>query len=209
MAFDPVPPRPRHAEENCSISLGQYERKFPPADLLEESESSADEEISSDSDVSIEELANEYFHISLDDDPEKLSELRASSTRSSVNVSTESTDNRVTPTEAKAELKVANEFAERFKGIGHRKIAPQALRAYSLWHEQGFDIPTIAGILRKPPILNWTVVSYLCDALCHLPDHMRSPPERLLDCTKEYQYLPYFKAHRDLLESARLEISNR
>jgi len=43
---------------------------------------------------------------------------------------------------------------------------PSQLRAYYLWHECKYDVPSVAGILRDPPLGLSTVVAYVCGAIC-------------------------------------------
>lgn len=45
------------------------------------------------------------------------------------------------------------------------KAKPAALRAYSLWHCQSYDIQAVASLLREPPLQATTVASYVLEAL--------------------------------------------
>jgi hypothetical protein len=44
-------------------------------------------------------------------------------------------------------------------------VSQPQLRAYHLWHHQGFDLKETAALLRKEPLALSTVVSYIAEAL--------------------------------------------
>ncbi|KAK4541599.1 hypothetical protein LTR36_007896 [Oleoguttula mirabilis] len=45
------------------------------------------------------------------------------------------------------------------------KCGPATLRAWHLWHEQGFDIKGVASLVRDPPLASVTVASYILQAV--------------------------------------------
>lgn len=49
-----------------------------------------------------------------------------------------------------------------------RKLSatPSQLRAYYLWHDCKYDVSSVAGILRNPPLGLTTIVAYVCGAIC-------------------------------------------
>ena len=100
------------------------------------------------------------------------------------------------------ELARAKEFIDSYEASGNPTISPRALRAYSLWHQQGLDIPIIAGIWRTPPILHRTVLGYLCDALSSLPLEFQCPPGKITSFTTVYGFRPYTRSHKDLIAKA-------
>lgn len=102
------------------------------------------------------------------------------------------------------ELELAIQFASTFSPQPNGRIAPQALRAYSLWHEQGLSISKAASVLRKPPIHDWTVITYVCDAISI--GKLNFEPRRVIEFASEYSYQPFIKAHRDLFERARVQV---
>ena len=218
-AFNPAPPRPAHAELNLAISLGDQERSKQPVELLEDGDESGDTESISSSDISIEELAREYFHVSLNDDaqvkPNVITEptsifSEAQSSKSSLPLSTPvstpgSKDGLLSAKLTRPlELAIADEFAATFRPPPNRRVAPQALRAYSLWHQQGLSVPEVATILRQPPIQDRTVITYVCDAISI--GNLNFEPARIIELTSEHGFRPVIKIHRDLVERARKEI---
>ena len=218
-AFDPVPPRPAHAELNLAISLGNQDWPRQPVELLEDTDESDDPESVSSSDMSIEELAREYFHVSLKDDaqvrPRVMKEpastsSEARSPQSSSVLSTseplQSPKNVILSSNNvySMELEIANQFVAAFRPLPNRRVAPQALRAYSLWQEQGLSVPEVATILRQPPVQTSTVISYLCDAINI--GNLKFEPAKILGLTSDYGFRPFVKSHKDLFERARKEV---
>ena len=211
-SFDPVPPRPAHAELNLAISLGDQLRPREPIEGLDDGDESSNSESVSSSDISMEELAREYFHVSLDDSVQVKPKSGSLSAKNNCKVpSTSRTSTACTneelPTKviSSPELELANQFVSTFSLPPNRRVAPQALRAYSLWHEQGLSIPEIASILRQPPIQGRTVITYLCDAISN--GNLSFEPSKLMRFQSEFSYQPYIKAHKDLFERARREAS--
>ena len=226
LALDPIPPRPAHAELNLAISLGEYARRDDPTELI--CDDTSETGSVSSSELSVEELARDYFHVSLDNDSPVNRNLRKTTRSSGVSYptllgspSSDSTRDGSTSTSQSGsraieqdrsiyaeELQKANEFADCHKSSG-KAAGPQALRAYSLWHEQGLEVPVVATILRNPPIQNRTVINYLCDAICHVPENLKCPPERILSAAAEHQYQPFLKAHRDLFARATSQVNRQ
>ena len=218
-SFNPIPPRPAHAELNLAISLGDQLRLKQPVEFLDDGNESSDAESVSSSDISVEELAREYFHVSLDDINQvkprlgkrpatTFSKEQSSGTTPILSTLHSSTAFMVEELPKKVisspELELANQFVTTFSQPPNKRIAPQALRAYSLWHEQGLSVPKVAAILRQPPIQDRTVITYLCDAISI--GNLKCEPTKILRFASEYSYQPFIKAHKDLFERARKEV---
>ena len=213
-ALDPIPPRPAHAELNLPISVGDTGQNSIQSEQREDEENFNDTQSTPSSDLSIEELAREYFHISINDAQVNSKQSNESllrsvgvqrsqltSVRPAQDVLTNSKDE--TPTESfnSPEIEIANQFAANFRPSANRRVAPQALRAYSLWQHQGLSIPEVAARLRKPPIQHSTVITYLCDAICL--GNLMYEPMKILEFSSEYTWRPFIQGHRDLLDKAR------
>ena len=217
--FSPVPPRPAHAELNLAISLGDQARPTQPIDCSEDGGASDDSASVSSSEISIEELARDYFHVSSDDSTQVKSRtteclatggntMQTPRTNSIPSISQSSNARSIEEMRknlvGSPELELANEFASTFSPQSNRRVGPQALRAYSLWHKQGLNIPAIASILRQPPIQDRTVITYICDAISI--ERLNFEAGKVLEFTTQYSYQPFIKAHKDLFERARKEV---
>ncbi len=215
-SFDPIPPRPAHAELNVAISLGDDDQNNNRVEQREDEEEFDDNQPVSNTDISLEELSREYFHVSLSDDVQKNAKSIDESLLSSGEVQPSQLTSVVpapeVPTNSKGgtlyteginslELEIANQFVAAFRPPQNRRVAPQALRAYSLWHDQGLTIPEVATRLRKPPIQHSTVISYLCDAI--YLGNLDYEPEKVLELSSDYNWRPFVKAHRYLFDRAR------
>ena len=164
-ALVPMPPCPAHAELNLPIRLADG-RTVVGVD--EASESCETSNISSN--ISVEELASGLERMDIQQQSRK---SPVSPPRYSV-----APPRRQAPSERpsdlpfSAEVSLANEWINQYRSssitqsdTGVSKARPSELRAYALWHEQGLDVPTIAGLLRKPPLQNSTVASYVIKAI--------------------------------------------
>lgn len=226
-ALEPTPPRPAHAELNLEIRLGEQARDQITAEVIEDCDDHGDSELVSESDMSTEELARDFFHVVLASDPICEQGLRKFSRRTNTRSkapqnfkpnrntpaqdSSRDTESPTSPAPPRSdsyvdELEKANKYVDALRCSGYGNLSPQALRAYSLWHEQELDIPIVASVLRKPPIQNRTVVTYIIDTLSHLPEHLHCPSRKILKIVTEYQYQPYIKAHRDLISRVAIEV---
>ena len=213
LAFDPILPKPAHAELNLEIAPWERPSASSSLEDCDESEESSDDASVSGSDISVEELATQYFNVSLEDTPkfEKSfrkkpaeSRTKASSTKKSRLTSEAEPGPRSRDPSDLVELDEASKFADSHKATHGNAVKPQPLRAYFLWHKQGLDIPRIAAILRDPPIQNKTVVNYLFEAYIGLPKVLKCPPEKIFDVAYEYEYQGFNKAQEDLLFQAAL-----
>lgn len=221
-AFDPIPPRPAHAELNIAISLGDQLRRKQCVDRSDDEGSAIDAVSVFSSEVSIEELAREYFHVSLDNSARVEEEAITSSVVESNTLCGMDSDSGLSGTHiptalaaeeagkhlpclpSSPELELANRFATSFSQYSTKRVAPQALRAYSLWHEQEMSIQNIASTLRQPPIQYRTVITYICDAIA-VAD-LSHEPRKVLEFASVYSYQPFIKAHKDLFERARRQV---
>ena len=101
------------------------------------------------------------------------------------------------------ELEQANKLIDSYKAeSGRPHIPPQNLRAYSLWHQQGLDIPTVAGILRAPPLLERTVMGYICNTILASPAQFHCPAENIKSFQTIHGYHGYTKPQKDLIAKA-------
>ncbi|KAI5865527.1 ribonuclease H-like protein [Durotheca rogersii] len=76
---------------------------------------------------------------------------------------TKATGSSRTPKDSRVEI--AEERATRYRAANPNAQASIAqLRAYYMWHEQGLDVQTIAGLLRSPPQRLTTVVYNIVNA---------------------------------------------
>ena len=154
--LDPTPPRPYHAELNLPIRLatGQSIETDNEPNSVEEEEGSETSEPGTT--PTIEELARDFMKIAMTCPvlPTAKPTLRSP---------------KPGARQCKAEVIAANEWVAQWRttlATDYKPTAaPASLRAYALWHGQGFSVPEAAALLREPPLLDSTVAGYVLDAL--------------------------------------------
>ncbi|KAL1894143.1 hypothetical protein Cpir12675_003785 [Ceratocystis pirilliformis] len=62
-------------------------------------------------------------------------------------------------------INLATEFAKKYRDEHDPEFRLPFLRAYYLWHHQGFRPDEAAKILREPPLANVTICSYIMEAI--------------------------------------------
>ena len=156
--LSPTPPRPDHAELNLPIRLatGQSVEKDDEPSSVEEEEEEESGNSEPGTTPAIEQLARDFMKIAI---------------AYPVLPSAKTTMRSPKPgaPHCKAEVIAANEWVAQWRTTLAKDYkptaAPACLRAYALWHRQGFSVPEMAALLREPPLLDSTVASYVLDAL--------------------------------------------
>ena len=181
-ALDPTPPRPAHAELDLPIRLANG---WTVAEYTKATGSGDDALDPCSSDVSLaeEEMAQDLWNLSIKDNPA----LQPTSKKLLIKSPAPSPS---------PEYDVANEWVLQWcstlsPGYKLRAFKSQ-LRAYALWHEQGYCIPEVARFLRDPPLKSTTVAGYVLDAVKseNLPFEKARIPE-VLNCLPEALRLKY------------------
>lgn len=169
-AMVPTPPRPAHAELNLPIRQANGQ-DVAMSDKTPENPEDSDEDSDQCSEISIEDLTNDIDTIALGD-PSGHFGSEASLTPTVppappsvlLSASEASSENSVSLPPSR-ELYSANAWVEEYCQFAKPSAKPAELRAYALWQEQGFDVPTVARLLRVPPLQNTTVVNYIGKAI--------------------------------------------
>ena len=153
--LNPTPPRPHHAELDLPIRLAtgkSIETDDEPTSVEEEDSETSEPGTT----PTIEELARDFMKLAM----------------ACPVLPTAKTTTRTPKPDAaqcKAEVVAANEWVAQWRTTLAKdykpSAAPACLRAYALWHGQGFSVPEAAALLREPPLLESTVASYVLDAL--------------------------------------------
>lgn len=169
-AMDPTPPRPAHAELNLPIrqANGQDVASFDKTpEIPEDSDEYSDE----CSEISIEDLTTDIDTIALDkssghlDSKSSLIPTAPPAAPSVLASAGEASSEKSVSLPSSRELTSANAWVEGYCQTAKPSAKPAELRAYALWQEQGFDVPTVAKLLRVPPLQNTTVVNYIGKAI--------------------------------------------
>lgn len=191
-ALTPTPPRPAHAELNLPIRLAN---EHTVATVDEASETTEAPDISSD--ISVEELARDVGNMAIRYvSPEKPTIRYINPPQPAVRYCdsppphTSPSSEQSTSLSPSPELSLANQWVDQYRlsSISQSinltaRAKPAELRAYALWHEQGLDVPTIASLLRRPPLQNSTVAGYVIKAI--LSDSLPYDSDRI-ECLKQY-----------------------
>ncbi|KAK7935194.1 3'-5' exonuclease [Apiospora marii] len=193
--LDPCPPTPHHAELDLPIRLTDGS----------ELETSSDEELA--------ERPEED-----DDQPQTLSpaarrrllkaheKLKRGGTKTSAK-STSETEREVRPRDARVETAEAwvaafvkeNQPADPVDRVKSDCASPYELRAYHIWHtNKGMSASDVASILRNPPLVTKTVVSYIwaavrkerlpVDRTRYLAEVVQLLPEKQAKVARQAQY---------------------
>ncbi len=159
-ALDPMPPRPAHAELNLPIRLANG-HKLATSNEPEEVEgqnlppqgASSSEEL-----PEIEQMARDFLNIAIEDVRHKSVTASVTATKRSRRVADKS------PELAAAEVWITA-WRSKLPTAYKPKATPAYLRAYAVWHDQEFDVPAIARLLRDPPLQLSTVSNYILEAI--------------------------------------------
>ena len=168
LAFDPVPPRPAHAELNQAIIVQPTQEPELSDDGSESSEGSFESFCTLTSDEDLNVITDEIGSLTMDvvNSPPLLPVVERPETGTDKSAA-------MTPVQSKpvvppsTELDEANEWVKSYKASHPDKIqlSPANLRAYHLWYHQHFAVPQIIYILRDPPLKTRTVLDYICEAV--------------------------------------------
>lgn len=159
-ALKPTPPCPAHAELNLPIRLanGQTVATYNEPDEVEDETPQIEAIANNDVLPELEQMARDFLNITIED-------VR---------------QNKVTPSaKAKRPSKLSPEKAPEITAgeawvaawrtslpVTYKaKAMPASLRAYAIWHVQGFSVRETASLLRDPPLQVTTVSSYILDAV--------------------------------------------
>lgn len=152
-SLDPVPPRPYHAELNLPIRLSSGQTI-----------STDEQPVDVDNDLppiaALDEVARDLLSLNIG----KAATPSKAPKRSDPQASS-STQHPATAAYLTAQQWMTAYRASRPKDDEKLTAPPTALRAYALWHEQGFSVPETAAALRTPPLQDATVASYVLEAL--------------------------------------------
>ena len=160
-ALNPTPPRPAHAELNLPIRLADGHIVATVDNAVDAAEDPT-EDFNLSSEISIEELARDVEIITIEDHSNDLA-----TQPSSRSTPASSPNQKPISLPPSPELTIANEWVTQYKSSHTIQPAtkPAELRAYALWHEQNLDVPTVAKVLRRPPLQNATVANYVGRAI--------------------------------------------
>jgi len=172
-AMDPTPPRPAHAELSLPIRLANGQI-VGTIDEIPEISGGSDTACDQCLEVSLEESTRDIHTIALGEPSVHLdSEASLVPTAPPVATSVPSSAGEASRPKSVSlppspEVFIANAWVEQYSQARAPKnvhAKPAELRSYALWHEQGFDVPTVAKLLRVPPLQNTTVVNYIAKAV--------------------------------------------
>jgi len=171
-AMDPAPPRPAHAELNLPIRQANGQ-DVATGDNIPEILEDSDEDSDQCSEISIEDLTNDIDTIALGEPSVHLD------SKASLPSAGEAPSEKPVSLPPSRELSSANAWVAGYSQFAKPSAKPAELRAYALWQEQGFNIPTVAKLLRVPPLQNTTVVNYIGKAISNemLPYECARIPE--------------------------------
>lgn len=178
LALEKSPPRPAHAELNLPIQLTNgetYETDDEDSAASDGSQSmslSDGESISSSEDQSIEDVSQTFSQVSIE------AGNRAASAKAPKKAAP-------SPHSSKAEVIAAEDWVAQWKSRqpinSKAKAYPAALKAYALWHVQGYNCTTTASLLRDPPLKETSVASYILDTI--MLENLPYDPEKISDVT--------------------------
>lgn len=165
-SLTPVPPRPYHAEMNLPIRLFSGQAIYTDD---EQSSAGVDNDLSPT--AALEDLACNLLSLNIGADPtipsSKPHEQRPLNPEHppSPQPTPPATPNP-NPAYATAQKWTTAYRASRSAQDDRKPTAPPTtLRAYALWHEEGFSVPETAAALRAPPLQDATVASYVIEAI--------------------------------------------
>ncbi len=168
-AMNPTPPRPAHAELNLPIRQANGQ-DVALVDETAETHEDSDEDSDQCCEISVEDLTSDIDTLNLGDPPVSDSEASLVPNAppvapSSVRSPGEASGEKSVSLPPSRELDSAIAWVQGYCQNTKPSAKPAELRAYALWQEQGFDIPTVAKLLRVPPLQNTTVVNYIGKAI--------------------------------------------
>ena len=160
-ALDPTPPCPAHAELNLPIRLatGQTVATYSEPEEAEEETSPPETITTNDGLLEVEQMARDFLNITIED--VRQNELTTSAKPPKRLF-------KSIPKKA-AEVIAAEAWVAAWRTnlpVAYKaKATPAYLRAYAVWHDQGFDVSETASLLRDPPLQVTTVSSYILEAI--------------------------------------------
>ncbi|KZF26854.1 hypothetical protein L228DRAFT_280004 [Xylona heveae TC161] len=187
MSLHPRPPRPAHAELNLPIRLADGHTMTTTAD--EPTELEEDPATASSSSSSSDPSASTTSSTQPGEESNQPPLAGKSSSSSS------SSDKQKPPEVLQAEAWTAT-WRAGLPSDYKTRASPAHLRAYALWHDQSFDPPVIARLLRDPPLQTTTVSSYILEAI--RLEKLPYDPARLRDVISHLPEPIYERRYRAL-----------
>lgn len=155
----PVPPRPQHAELDLPIRLANDEIIAAGDEPSQIDEGISNETFASDSHGSGDKSSQDM----------KIVPGHRAASSNKVREKTKIKSRQRRNPNSRPEIIMAEDWIEKWrtKRPPTQKclVLPSQLRAYSLWHEQQFDLSAAAALLRDPPLKKATVAAYVLDAI--------------------------------------------
>jgi len=161
-AIEPTPPRPAHAELNLPIRLanGQTVATYNEAEEAEDETSTTEPAANNDVLPEVEQMARDFLNVTIED-------VRQGRVKQSAKPNPKRSPK---PSPEKApEITAAETWVAAWRTTRpdtyKAKATPAYLRAYAVWHAQGFDVQGTASLLRDPPLQLTTVSNYILEAI--------------------------------------------
>lgn len=159
-AIEPTPPCPAHAELNLPIRLanGQTVATYNEPEEAEDETSPTEPITNNDVLPEVEQMARDFLNITIED-------VRQNK------ITTGTKPKRAPkPSPQKApEITAAEAWVAAWRtnlpGTYKAKAMPAYMRAYAVWHDQGFGVQETASLLRDPPLQVTTVSNYILEAI--------------------------------------------
>ncbi|KAL6716264.1 hypothetical protein ACLMJK_005830 [Lecanora helva] len=154
--LDPTPPRPAHAELNLPIKLADGYTVAASDETIETTEDAVEyPDLSSE--ISVDGLTHDVENLMVRDSDSDSTTQPPSQSAQATSPKEKSTSLPDSP-----ELTLAQDWVAQYKAVQPTTSAkPAELRAYALWHTQNLDVPTVAKLMRKPPLKNASVAGYV------------------------------------------------
>ncbi len=159
-ALKPTPPCPAHAELNLPIRLanGQTVATYNEPDEVEDETPQIEPIANNDVLPEVEQMARDFLNITIED-------VRQNKVTPSAKAKRPSKPNPEKAPEITAAEAWVAAWRTSLPVTYKAKAMPASLRAYAIWHVQGFGVRETASLLRDPPLQVTTVASYILDAV--------------------------------------------
>lgn len=159
-AIEPTPPCPAHAELDLPIRLanGQTVATYNEPEEAEEGTSPSEPVTTNDVLPEVEQMARDFLNLTIEDVRQNKITSSVKPKRAPKPIPTK------TPEITAAEAWVAA-WRTNLPGTYKAKASPAYLRAYAVWHDQGFSVQETASLLRDPPLQVTTVSNYILEAI--------------------------------------------
>ena len=161
-AIEPMPPCPAHAELNLPIRLanGQTVATYNEPEEAED-EKPLPEPLNDNAVLpEIEQMARDFLNLTIED-------VRQNNT-TPITESKPKPKPKLIPPKA-PEITAAEAWVAAWRtnrpDTYKAKASPAYLRAYAVWHAQGFSVQKTASLLRDPPLQVTTVSNYILEAI--------------------------------------------